>query len=78
MHNVLREIGEERERQIEKGYTPISDGNKPIEAFCVDIHNYNAWASQMALMQSPSKARKRLIQVAALAMAAVERIDREL
>lgn len=40
------------------------------------IADYNAWARRMACMGSWEKARNRYIQVAALAVAAVEAIDR--
>jgi hypothetical protein len=39
------------------------------------IGDYNAWARRMGAMGSPDKQRRRLIQVAALAVAAVEVID---
>lgn len=42
------------------------------------IADYNGWARRMASMGSPFKARQRYIQVAALAVAAVEAIDRKL
>jgi hypothetical protein len=41
------------------------------------IQDYAGWARTMAGMNSPDKARNRLIQVAALAVAAVESIDRK-
>ena len=40
------------------------------------IADYNAWARRMACMGSMDKARRRYVQLAALAVAAVEAIDR--
>lgn len=40
------------------------------------IADYNAWARRMAAMGSFEKARRRYIQIAALAVAAVEALDR--
>jgi len=41
------------------------------------IEDYAGWARTMAGMNSPDKARLRLIQVAALTLAACESIDRK-
>ena len=73
---ILEEITQERQRQDEKwgGHTH-DDRLHPFDWYEV-IADYNAWARRMACMNSKAKARRRYIQVAALAVAAVEALDR--
>lgn len=52
------------------------DDQQTTQYFAQMIIDY-AWVRAMANMQSPDKARRRLIQIAALAIAAVESIDRK-
>lgn len=72
---ILDDVFNERERQVGKwGYN-----DDAYNAF--DWHemigDYNAWARRMMTMNSHEKARNRYIQVAALAVAAVEALDRK-
>lgn len=76
--NVLNEVSTERTRQDEKWGGSIHDDKHHTVDFCRFIKNYTGWAEMMSMMDSPEKARKRLIQIAALASAAVESIDRKL
>ena len=73
MENILKEVQQERERQISKW------GDNDDQLTVLDWHemiaDYNGWARRMATMGSNHKARKRYIQIAALAVAAIERID---
>jgi len=74
---VLREVSQERDRQNAKWGGPEHDDQHPTEEFVQLIKDYAGWARAMSGMNSPDKARARLIQVAALAVAAVESIDRK-
>ena len=74
---VLTEVSGERERQKSKGYDIVHDDAQGLDNFCDDIEAYTAWARQMFRMRSPSKYRKRMIQIAALAVAACESFDRK-
>lgn len=74
---VFDEIAKERIRQDQKWGGPQRDDTHAVHAWMRVIKNYASWAEQMIYNRAPEKARKRLIQVAALAMAAVESIDRK-
>ena len=73
---VLVEVALERKRQNKKWGGPEHDDQHDLLYFIGLIRGYVAWTGTMALMGSWFKARKRLIQVAALAVATVEWIDR--
>jgi alkylhydroperoxidase/carboxymuconolactone decarboxylase family protein YurZ len=75
--SILKEVAKERERQISKGYDAIHDDyEKLFTDFIEDIESYNLWCRQMYRMGSLDKARRRMVQIAALAVSAVEYIDR--
>lgn len=73
---ILGEVLEERERQDRKWGGPNHDDQHDTATFVQLIEDYAGWARVMAGMSSHDKARQRLIQVAALAVAGVEAIDR--
>jgi len=75
-HTVFDDVANERERQDEKWGGPKHDDDHSTHDFCRWIKNYAGWADQMADGGSYDKSRRRLIQVAALAVAAIESIDR--
>jgi len=76
--NLLAEIENERQRQVDKGHTPFTDClRKNPGIWCEDIYAYVIWAKQMDAMTSPERYRRRIMQVAALAIAACEAFDRE-
>lgn len=78
-HPVLDEVNRERIRQIAKGFTDEVDDSEPIRHLCWFIEKYAGWAAVMSQMGPPQgyeTARRRLVQVAALAVAAVESLDR--
>ena len=77
MESVLTEVSEERQRQDEKWGGPLHDDEHNTAEFVQWIEDYAGWARMMASMKSMDKARRRLIQVAALAVAAVESLDRK-
>jgi len=77
MNNVLVEISDERERQDKKWGGAGHDDQRHPQDFVQLIEDYAGWARVMAGMNNPEKTRKRLIQVAALAVAAIESIDRK-
>mgnify|MGYP000848259290 CR=1 FL=1 len=73
---LLAEVAEERMRQDGKWGGPAHDDQHSTAEFVQLIEDYAGWARTMAGMHSPEKAERRLIQVAALALAAVERSRR--
>jgi hypothetical protein len=75
---VLADVAVERERQDAKWGGAAHDDEHTTADFVALIQDYAGWARVMAGMNSPEKARRRLIQVAALAAAAAESIDRKL
>ena len=74
---ILSDIEKERERQDVKWGGVAHDDEHTTAEFVQLIQDYAGRARTMAGMNSPDKARNRLIQVAALAVAAVESIDRK-
>lgn len=73
---VLKDVQAERERQHLKWDGKFNDDDwNPLDWHEM-IADYNGWARRMACMGSPDKARNRYIQIAALAVAAVEALDR--
>ncbi len=76
LHRTLAEVGTERMRQDAKWGGPEHDDCKSPDNWCRDIEAYLMWARQMADMGNPDKYRSRMLQVAALAVAACETLDR--
>lgn len=76
-NTILIEVRDERDRQDKKWGGPEHDDKHTIAEFVQWIKDYAGWARMMASMLSYDKARKRLIQIAAMAVAAVELIDRK-
>ena len=72
---VLAEVQAERYRQEGKWGTEQDDRNNPLDWHEV-LSDYIGWARRMLCMGSIAKGRRRLIQVAAIAVAAVEALDR--
>ena len=77
MTDVLYDVMKERARQEEKFSKEHDDSKLPMD-WCTDIDAYTTWAHQMQRMGSMDKYRRRLIQVAALAIAACESLDRKI
>lgn len=73
---VLLDVEAERVRQDAKWGGPNHDDSHGVADFAQLIEDYAGWARTMAGMGSYDKARNRLIQVAALAVACCESIDR--
>lgn len=74
---LVAELEQERQRQIDKGFGPEwDDDSKTLEDWCNDIEAYVVWARQMYRMRSPEKYRRRMKQIAVLAIAACESFDR--
>ena len=76
MSDVIELVKIERQRQILKCGGANLDDQHSILDFVQLIEDYAGWARTMAGMHSMDRAKNRLIQVAALAVAAVEVIDR--
>jgi hypothetical protein len=74
--NVLAEVGAERTRQDAQWGGAAHDDALPIDEFVRLITDYAGWARVKAREGSRVEARQRLVQVAALAVAAVESLDR--
>lgn len=76
--DVLAAVVAERARQDGKwGGAQTDDARKTPEEWCNDIEAYVVWARQMHRMGSPDKYRRRMMQIAALAVAACESYDRK-
>lgn len=75
MRRVLDEIGQERHRQNMK-WGAKHDDRKTMRDFIEHIQDYAGWARQMFGMGSDDKGRRRLVNIAALAVAAIEALDR--
>ena len=73
---VLAEIAAERTRQDAQWGGATRDDALPLAAFVQLIEDYAGWARVKAREGSMVEARQRLVQVAALAVAAVESLDR--
>lgn len=71
---VLGDVAAERARQVLSG--DFYNDYRPDE-WADFIGSYNEWALQMAHIDDPEY-RRRLVQVAALAVAAVESLDRQM
>lgn len=74
--NLLEEVAAERDRQDEKWGGPANDDRWNPADWHAMLADYNGWARQMLCMGSIDKGRRRLIQLSAMALAAVEAIDR--
>ena len=72
---ILQEVLQERARQIGKWGAAADDNWNPLDWHEM-IADYNGWARRMLCQGSPDKGRRRLIQIAALAVAQVEALDR--
>ena len=69
-------LAHERMRQDEKWGGPEHDDQHTTAEFAQLAGDYAGWARVMAGMGSEDKAQRRMLQVAALALADVERIMR--
>lgn len=72
---VLADVVAERLRQERKEMT-LNDDEYNTHDWHAMIVDYAGWARRMGAMGNVEKARVRLVQVAALAVAAIESIDR--
>lgn len=73
---LLLEVANERDRQDAKwGGAANDDQWNPLDWHEM-ISDYNGWARRMLTMGNYPKGRTRLIQLAAMALAEVEAIDR--
>jgi hypothetical protein len=75
---VLAEVAAERKRQDAQWGGPQRDDALPVSTFCQLVEDYAGWARVKAREGSLADARHRLLQAAALAVAAVESLDRRL
>jgi hypothetical protein len=73
---ALEAVRLERLRQDEKWGGAEHDDHHTVHEWAQLIQDYAGWARTMAGMNSPDKARRRLIQIAAMAVAAAESMDR--
>ena len=75
-NKVLLEIATERNHQDNRWGGPDHDDKHSINDFVQWIQDYAGWARMQAANGELATARKKLVQVAALATSAVEAIDR--
>lgn len=73
---VLTEVAAERRRQKAKGFDADQDGFMGALDWHELIADYNGWARRMARMGNLGKAREGYVQVAAIAVAAIEAMER--
>lgn len=73
---AISDLIAERQRQNEKWGGPHHDDQHQPGFWTQLIQDYAGWARVMAGMDSPKKYRNRMVQVAALAVAAIETLDR--
>lgn len=72
----LAEVAAERRRQDARWGGAAHDDAQPMEAFAGLIRDHAAWACVAQRAGAHGEARERLIQIAALAVAAAESLDR--
>ena len=76
MQKILDEIKKERIRQDQKWGGSQADDKRKATDWSDDIISYAILAKQMYKMGSPEKFRRRMLQIAALSVAALESFDR--
>lgn len=74
---ILAEIATERASQDGRWGGAEHDDDMTMDAFAQLIGDYAGWARVKAREGSLDEARLRLVQAAALAVAAIERLDRD-
>lgn len=74
--SLIQALADERVRQDGKWGGQGNDDAKPTSHFVWLIEKYASWADVMASMGSVEKCRRRLTQVAAMAIASIQSIDR--
>lgn len=72
----LSEVAAERRRQDARWGGAAHDDAQPMEAFVGLVRDYAAWTRVVLRASAHGEARERLIQIAAIAVAAVESLDR--
>lgn len=77
MDDVLQEVKNERIEQDKKWGGPEHDDKHSTGDFVELILDYTTSVTYMSIAKNDGLKRKRLIQVAALAVAAIESIDRK-
>jgi hypothetical protein len=75
---ILAEIAAERARQDGRWGGAEHDDDMTMDAFAQLIADYAGWARVKAREGTFDEARLRLLQAAALAVAAIERLDRDM
>lgn len=75
---ILAEVAAERARQDGRWGGAEHDDAMTMDAFAQLIADYAGWARVKAREGTFDEARQRLVQAAALAVAAIERLDRDM
>lgn len=75
---ILDEVAAERARQDGRWGGAEHDDDMTMDAFAQLIADYAGWARVKVREGTFDEARQRLVQTAALAVAAIERLDRDL
>ncbi len=76
LETILAEVAAERTRQDAQWGGAAHDDAMRMDAFVQLINDYVGWARVKAREGSSVEARQRLVQVAALAVAAAQSLDR--
>jgi hypothetical protein len=75
--DIYEELQNERDHQdLKWGGPQMDDARKTLSDWCEDIEAYVGWAKQKARSGALHEYRHRMMQVAALAVAACESYDR--
>lgn len=78
-NRVLLEFARERERQrVQEGYAPEHDDQHDATHWIALVATWLGRAGDAALEGDVGRYRRRLVQVGALALAAVETLDRQI
>lgn len=76
---ILQEVNDERRRQIvDLGYEPEYDARRPVVGLTGLVRQYAGMADRHVVLDGDlSRSRESLVETAALCVAAIARIDRE-
>lgn len=74
--DLIDEVIAERIRQIKKGFNEAHDDHHSLDELADHILAYAGWGKEMLRLSHPEKFRTRMVQVATMALAAVESYDR--
>lgn len=76
---ALEDVMACRVEQVERwGHTPAKDRERPLAGFLADVHSYATAAREdLQYREGLPRVRQRLVKLAALTLAAIDRVDAE-